>query len=291
MKASIECYPCLMGQVLSTANLCGLTSEEKKAVMVYALRVLADCSDDRYPQEIVVRVNDHIRHNYPQIKEPFDPYLQIKSRSREVALQFYDSICEELNHADDRIEFGVKCAVLGNIIDFGAKTHGNLNVEAELAKLDELDFMVYDYPSFCDRLETARTILYIGDNVGEDVFDKSLIIEIKRKYPLKIIDFAVREQPVINDVTLYDAKEIGMGDIARVISSGSVYPGTILSETTPEFQRLFRDADMIISKGQGNYETLCDEEHPYLFFMLRAKCQKVAQALQVETGAMILKRR
>lgn len=289
MKTSIECYPCLLGQVLSTVNLCGFTDKEKKDVMVYALNVLAECSDDVYPQEIVVKVNEHIQHVHPQVKEPFDPYRKIKSKSRQMALQFYATIREELNRADDRIEFGVKCAALGNIIDFGAKTHGNLDVEAELAKLHELDFKIYDYPQFSDCLATARTILYIGDNVGEDVFDKALISEIKEKYPDKIIDFAVREQPVINDVTLSSASEIRMGDVARVLSSGSIYPGTILTETTAEFQQIFGDADMIISKGQGNYETLCDEEHPNLFFVLRAKCSKVANALKVRKGAMILK--
>lgn len=289
MKASIECYPCLLGQVLNTVNLCGFTDKEKKDVMVYALNVLAECSDDVYPQEIVVKVNEHIQHGYPQLQEPFDPYRKIKSKSRQLALQFYDTIREEFKRADDRIEFGVKCAALGNIIDFGAKTHGNLDVEAELAKLHELDFKIYDYPQFSDCLATSRTILYIGDNVGEDVFDKALISEIKEKYPDKIIDFAVREQPVINDVTLSSASEIRMGDVARVLSSGSIYPGTILTETTAEFQQIFGDADMIISKGQGNYETLCDEEHPNLFFVLRAKCSKVANALKVRKGAMILK--
>lgn len=290
MKASIECYPCLMGQVLSTVNLCSLNDKEKKDVMVHALNLLAACSDEIYPQEIVFKVNKYIRHRFPHLGEPFDPYREIKSQSRQLALQFYESIREQMSGVEDRIEFGVKCAALGNIIDFGAKTHGNLDVEGELAKLHELDFAVYDYPQFSDCLQTARTILYIGDNVGEDVFDKALVSEIRNKYSDIDIDFAVREQPVINDVTRADVGEIGMGDVARVLSSGSVYPGTILSETTVEFQQLFRDADMIISKGQGNYETLSDEQHSNLFFVLRAKCSKVADSLKVGKGAMILKK-
>jgi len=259
--------------------------------MVYALNLLAACSDDIYPQEIVVKVYKHIRKSYPQFTNSFDPYREIKSKSRQSALEFYGTVQEKMGRVADRIEFGVKCAALGNIIDFGAKTHGNLDIEAELAKLDELDFALYDYPQFIDRLETACTILYIGDNVGEDIFDKALIAQIKSKYPNIIIDFAVREEPVINDVTLADAGAIEMGDVARVLSSGSVYPGTILSKTTDEFQHLFANADMVISKGQGNYETLCDEPHPNLFFVLRAKCSKVANELQVEKGAMILKKR
>jgi len=291
MKASIECYPCLMRQVLSTVYLCELTDTEKKEVMVYALNLLAACSDDVYPQEIVAKVNEHIRSSYPKFRHSFDPYREIKSRSRQTALEILGTVEEKMDGLGDRIEFRVKCAALGNIIDFGAIPHGHLDVEAELANLDTLDFALYDYPQFIDCLQTASTILYLGDNVGEDVFDKALITEINSKYPEIIIDFAVREEPVINDVTLADADAINMRDVARVLSSGSVYPGTILSETTDEFRHLFADADMVISKGQGNYETLCDEPHPNLFFLLRAKCSKVATKLQVEKGAMILKKR
>jgi len=291
MKATIECYPCLMSQVLSTVTLCDLDDNQRKNVMKFALNVLGTGADDVYPQEVVVQVNEYIQASYPHLPVPFDPYKDIKVKSRQMALGFYRSVAAEIERADDRVELALKCAALGNIIDFGAKSYGHLDVEAELAKLHELDFDIYDYQQFADCLEHAADILYLGDNVGEDVFDKALITEIRRRYPRKTIHFAVRARPVINDVTLADADEIGMGDVARVFTSGSIYPGTILAETTAEFQQLFAAADMIISKGQGNYETLCDETHPDLFFVLRAKCSRVAAALQVRKGAMILKKR
>ena len=290
MHVSIECYPCLLNQVLTTVELCDLEQHQKKKVMDYALSLLADRSDNVYPQEIVVAINEYLIRHFDVRGDNFDPYEEIKLRSREIALTFYASIEQRFVQAKDPLEFGIKCAALGNIIDYGAKAHGALDVENELKRLDELDFSVYDYDLFWETFNKCDQILYLGDNVGEDVFDKAFIQEMKRTRSGVEITFATRERPVINDVTINDAKAIGMDAVARVISSGSVYPGTIMAETSQEFQNLFANAEMIISKGQGNFETLVDIAHPALFFLLRAKCDKVARALGVSQGSMILKK-
>jgi len=289
MHVSIECYPCLLNQVLTTVELCDLGEPQKKEVMDFALSLLAEQTDTVYPQEIVVAVNKYLIQNYDFSVEDFDPYRAIKRKSREIALKFYASLKERIRRAPNPLEFAVKCAALGNIIDYGAKAHGRLDIEAELQLLDELGFSVYDYDYFLHTFKGSRHILYLGDNVGEDVFDKALIGEMKCSHPDVEITFATRERPVINDVTLDDARAIEMDSVAPVISSGSVYPGTIMSETTQEFRDLFKNADMIISKGQGNFETLVDHFHPALFFLLRAKCTKVARRLGVAQGSMILK--
>ncbi len=290
MKASVECYPCLLSQILRTSELCGLDGAEKKEVMNFALNTMAHLPADIYPHEIVVAVNEHIKSTYCSTDDSFDPYFDLKNQTREIAETFYLSIEQKIDQAPDPLEMAVKCAALGNIIDFGAKSHGNLDVKNELEKIDTLEFAIYDYELFIERLKKARLILYLGDNVGEDIFDKVFITEIKKKYPDKKIIFAVRDQPVINDVTLVDARAIGMDQLVETISSGSIYPGTILSKTTEKFQQLFRISDLVISKGQGNFETLCNEDHPGLFFFLRAKCEKVAKYLDVDLKSMILKK-
>ncbi|MEE4167224.1 MAG: ARMT1-like domain-containing protein [Desulfocapsaceae bacterium] len=290
MKASIECYPCLLSQILRTTELCGLDSRDRKKVMNYTLNTMAHLPSDIYPHEIVVAVNEHIKATYCSKDDIFDPYADLKQQTREIAQQFYASIEQKIAQAPDPLEMAIKCAALGNIIDFGAKSHGDLDVKGELEKIDSLGFAVYDYEPFLVSLENAGLILYLGDNVGEDIFDKVFITEIKKQYPDKRIIFAVREQPVINDVTLADARAIGMHQLVETISSGSIYPGTILDKTTETFQELFRTADLVISKGQGNFETLCNEEHPALFFFLRAKCEKVAKYLDVGLKSMILKK-
>ena len=118
-----------------------------------------------------------------------------------------------------------------------------------------------------------------------------LIAEIKKEYPEIDIVFAVREKPIINDVTLEDAKFTGMHDNAAVISSGSIYPGTVLPETSDKFQRLFNSADVIIAKGQGNYETLSDVKKNNLYFLLRIKCDIVAKKINAGLGFLVLWRK
>lgn len=289
MKVSIECYPCLLNQILSTVDLLDLAESQKKEVMKRALAVLADGSDSLYPQEVVVQINEYMVQKFRLQPGTFDPYRSIKKKSREVALSFYASLQQRIENAEKPVEFALKCAALGNIIDYGAKAHGHLDIEAELGKIDDLEFEIYD-DQIIQALNRCRRILYLGDNVGEDVFDKALIREIRTINLETDIIFATREQPIINDVTIEDAKAISMHEVARVISSGSIYPGTILSRTTPEFQKLFKEADLVLAKGQGNFETLVDQPHRALYFLLRAKCRKVAKALDVSLGSMVLKK-
>ena len=290
MKMSIECYPCLLNQVLSTTRLCQLSDEQRKDVMNFTLRTMAGEEKEIYPQEIVVEMYRYMHAQYFTEQQRFDPYKALKQQTREIATRFYETVHHRIQDAAKPLEMAVKCAALGNIIDFGAKAHGNIDVESELHKLDELEFAVYDFAPFKTALQTATNILYIGDNVGEDVFDKACIAEIKSECPGANLVFATREIPIINDTTVEDVKKVGMADVARVISSGSIYPGTILDRVNDEFLSLFRAADLVISKGQGNYETLQGEQHPNLFFLLRAKCDKVADALDVRIGSMILKK-
>lgn len=290
MHVSIECCPCLLNQVLATVELCDLEESERKKVMAFTLSLLAERSDAVYPQEIVAAVNNYLVCNFDYEPEDFDPYKSIKHSSREIALAFYETLEERITRAKDPVEFAVKCAALGNIIDYGAKAHGRLDIASELARLDELNFCVYDYGALLQSFRRSSHILYLGDNVGEDVFDKALIRAMKLDRPNITVTFATRERPVINDVTIADAKAVGMDDVARIISSGSVYPGTIMPKTTPEFQDIFHGSDLVIAKGQGNFETLNEVAHPALFFLLRAKCVKVARTLGVTQGSMILKK-
>jgi uncharacterized protein with ATP-grasp and redox domains len=145
------------------------------------------------------------------------------------------------------------------------------------------EFAVFDYELFKQELNKAKEILYIGDNAGEAVFDKILIKELG-----KPVTFVVREIPVINDITFKEAKQIGIDKIAKIISSGSTAPGTILKSCNDDFLEKFENADMIISKGQGNYEGLSGIKKP-IFFLLKAKCPVIAKNIGVKENDIILK--
>jgi hypothetical protein len=203
-------------------------------------------------------------------------------------LKYAQHFQEKIDASDMPFETGLQIAAAGNIIDFGARNDGFLDLDKELRALDKTAFKHYDIDLFSEKLSKASTLLYLCDNSGEIVFDGLFMKEIMRKYPRIQIIAAFRDKPIINDATLKDAKDVGLDKLVKCISSGSLYPGTILSETTKEFQMLFASADVMLSKGQGNYETLLPEANERLFFLLRIKCDYMASLSKVENGSLVL---
>ena len=184
-------------------------------------------------------------------------------------------------------------AIAGNIIDYGVRN--NLKVDEELKKIVEYanghigggKKIIFHYDKFKKKLRRAGLLLYLADNAGETVFDRILIEEIRKMYPGLRIIYAVKEKPVINDALMKDAEESGICAAAEVISCGSDAPGTVLSLCSKEFLRIFREADMIISKGQGNFEVLDDVAAP-IFFMFKVKCPIVARDVGCGIGSPVL---
>jgi uncharacterized protein with ATP-grasp and redox domains len=134
---------------------------------------------------------------------------------------------------------------------------------------------------------TAKSILYIGDNAGETVFDRILMEHIKKTNGEKNIYFAVKEKPTSNDAMMRDALECGIDGPAEIISSGSGISGTVLSMCSPRFLELFNSADMVISKGQGNYEGLSGVKRR-VFFLLAVKCAAIAGHIGCNIGDHVL---
>lgn len=287
MNLIFDCYPCLLRQVLSTAGLCGLDENRTREVINYAMSKLQVASRDDSPQHIIVRVNEFIHKHYFEHKEVFDPYAALKKTSNETVLSRIGRLTDMMHKADAPLEYAVKLAAAGNIIDFGANDHSAIDIEDEIRKIPSLRFSHYAYDEFRGMLTEARSVLYIGDNAGEIVFDRLLINQIKSLYPQVRIVFAARSQPVINDVTTDDAYAVGMDNEAEVISSGCRYPGVILEETSDEFRRYFNEADVVLAKGQGNFEGLSGIEDNRLFLILRIKCERVAKVVGASVGALV----
>ena len=193
-----------------------------------------------------------------------------------------------IKESSSPLETALKIAAAGNIIDFGAKNYAKLDIKKELSTIDQRGFGIYNYDQFYKHLSHASVLLYICDNAGEIVLDKIFIEEIKKAFPSLDIICALRERPIINDAVLEDAFDVGLDQVATLISSGSVYPGTILEETSSEFKKLFKTSDIIISKGQGNFETLLDEATEKIFFILRIKCEMMARLSNVQLDDLVL---
>ncbi len=289
-KSSIaaDCHPCVIAQTRSACRFAELTEEQTERIINVAKAGLE--KSKRVPlltQHIIRYVADAIIQEQGESPN-FDIYAEVKKKSNLLSLSYAKSFQKKIDASTSPLETGMQIAAAGNIIDFGAKGRDSLNLDEELQLLDKIPFAHYDLDIFKEMLGNASLLLYICDNSGEIVFDKLFIKEIKREYPNLEIVAALREKPIINDATLKDAEEIGLDRVVRTISSGSVYPGTILPETTEEFQRLYDSADVILAKGQGNFETLLPIANKRLFFLLRIKCEYMASLAKVEKDNLVL---
>jgi len=283
-----DCFPCVINQILSTARLAKLTdAQTERVIAITKTELKKSKTAPLLVQHIVRRATDAIIQELGASPD-FDIYAKVKEESNAIALAYAEEFRNKIAISASPFETALQIAAAGNIIDFGAKRHGSINLEQELQSFEKTSFDRYDIEPFKKALGQASTLLYICDNSGEIVFDMLFIEELQREYPHVQIVAALRDKPIINDATLKDAKAIGLDRLIRTISSGSVYPGTILSETTEEFQNLYNSTDVILSKGQGNFETFLPIADKRLFFLLRIKCDYMAALSKVEKDNLVL---
>lgn len=215
-----------------------------------------------------------------------DPYLQQKQEQNQLVSDLLPWLRKTVEDADDPLLVAARLAMAGNAIDPGAQH--DFQLEKSVQKALCLEQEMSEYPLFRERLKAAGSILYIADNCGEVVFDR-VLIETMYALGCAPVTLAVRAGPIINDVTMTEALQLGLDRLCRVISSGMHMPGTLPGRAEPGFREAFEKMDIVISKGQGNWETLedCGRE---VFFLLQAKCEAVALINQVEVGTLLLKR-
>lgn len=289
MRTYLECIPCFFKQALEAARLSGADENTQKEVLNSVALKLLKFPLRASPPE-VARV---IYKTVKIITDNGDPYAGIKDKSNKLALKAYPALKKKVEYSHDRLLTALELAVAGNIIDYGIKN--SLNVEEELKRIlsEENNAIrkeagsIFDYRGFKRVLKKSGNILYLADNAGEVVFDRILIEEIKRIGAAKNIIYAVKKRPIINDALSADAYFAGIGKAADIISSGVDTPGTVLSLCTKRFLGMFRQADMVISKGQGNFEALSECNRP-VFFLFMAKCPVVAKHVGCRLGDVIL---
>lgn len=215
-----------------------------------------------------------------QLSNNSDPYREIKERCTQKLLALYSQLQDKIISSTDPLYTALTLAALANAIDLGADH--KFDFHKTINALFHQEFDISKYSEFKETLKKTKRILYIADNAGETVLDKLLIEQLN-----KPVIYAVRSKPIINDATIDDARHAGIDSIAEIISSGCDAPGTIIKLCTTEFKNIFWSADMVISKGQGNYETLSDLNRP-IFFLLQLKCSVVARNLGLKRGSTIL---
>ncbi|GAB4296304.1 MAG: DUF89 domain-containing protein [Myxococcota bacterium] len=202
-----------------------------------------------------------------------DLFRAEKDEQNGAVLKLFGAMEKAVNESSDPFYAALRYALAGNIIDLGA--FKEIDIEGEMRRLVAMPLAADDSEELRSAAKKAKRILYLGDNAGEIVADMLFI----RQLGGERVTYAVRGGAIINDATMREAESVGMTRLCRVISSGVVAPGTILSEASGEFLREYERADLIISKGQGNFEALCDEKHVGIYFLFVVKCEVVSRHL------------
>ncbi len=278
MKTYLDCYPCFLRQALSASRRAHASDEQQRRILLSTMQELAALPSDATPPEMALRIHRQVREQ----TRIDDPYQEDKAQATRQALDLYPMLRARVAAASDPLETAVRIAIAGNIIDLGVAE--SYDLEANLERVLEQELAINHLEPLRNALENTDSILYLADNAGETAFDRVLIETLDRH-----VTYAVKASPIINDALLEDAIAAGIDQVAEIIDNGSNAPGTMLNHCSGEFRERFNQAELIIAKGQANYESLSAENAP-LFFLLQAKCSVIARDLDVSSKDIILKR-
>lgn len=289
MKTYLDCIPCFYRQAIAAGRLANLAPDVQKKIVIELSKNIEMFLSDYSPPEIARMVYDIVNKH----ANTEDVYKKIKEQNNECVLALYQKLKERAKVAEDDLLLTTELAIAGNIIDYGAKNF--LDTKNEIDEIfsgtSELlqanNKVIFNFIEFKNQINNSRQILYLADNAGEVVFDKLLMETIKQHNSTVKIYYAVKEKPIINDAVMQDALQCSINEVATIISSGSSLSGTLLPYCNHNFLQLFNQSDMIISKGQGNFEGLHQAERD-IYFLFIAKCSVIAEMIEGEIGNMIL---
>jgi len=273
-----ECIPCIVKQSYSLCNLLGIKDESLQK------RIIFNTMESLLKETELISA-PHFSTKLMSIITPFtseeNSFANIKRRNILAAEKYIKYLDMMMEASPDKLETAVRIAITGNIIDIGANP--NFNLENEVNKIASSSIFMEPLELLREKLNKANTILYIADNYEEALFDKYLLKLIKDKK----VFFAVRSAEILNDITYNDALDLEIDKICTVFESGSKIAGTDLANTNEFFNDIYENADVIIAKGQGNFETLLYEDKP-IFFMFKVKCNAVAKLSKHNLGSGVL---
>jgi uncharacterized protein with ATP-grasp and redox domains len=282
VKVNLDCIPCFQRQALQAVRFISDDEKLHERVLREVTKKLLESNWDSTPPQLAHQIHSIVR----RITNESDPYKEVKRESNDLVLKIYPELKETVKKSRDPLRTAVRLAIAGNIIDFAVLQEFNL--KETIREVLKKKFIIDDYKKLKEKLKDAETLLFFVDNAGEIGLDKLLVETFLETKKLEKIDFVVKGGPIINDATLEDAVYMGLDGLPNsgflTISNGEVGTGPARSSQT--VKRWIKEHDLVISKGQGNYEGL--SEHNGLFFMLMVKCPIIASDLGVEVGDIIL---
>ncbi len=285
MKVSLDCMECNIKQLIKISNFVNASEAQQITASKKLFKMLSEVDFDKSNPEIMGESWKIIVDIYGND----NPYKEIKSFYNNLLLEVYDDIRSIIKESDNPFLTALKIAVIGNIIDFGARhTFSKEEVIKRIKNHQEMSFKKDDSKKFEQSILNAKTILYIGDNCGEIVLDKLFIETLCFLNKEVKVYFGVRGGAILNDVTVEDFNEVKMGEVATCVSSENAVPGTILKDSSKVFNDLFYNADVVIAKGQGNFESLSEVKRNGLYLLLMSKCNYVSSIIGVDTLDFVL---
>jgi len=272
-----RCMDCLFKSFERLIQKYNLSYDDRQEFFSYFNLIVARCGSRPMPD-----VQRELSYKFREISGVADPYLDEKSESNQQALGLYKKWRMKVLESVDSFDAALRLSIAGNIMDYGPSAV--FNVEQTIEQVMKANFAIDASETLKQRIKDAKSILFLGDNAGEIVFDKLFIEMLMHPH----LTYAVRGGAMLNDATLTDTKEVGMDWVADVITNGYDASSTLLDHCSEAFLKEYRNADLIISKGQGNLEGLIQENDPRIFFLLMVKCDVMAEQLKVEKGSFVV---
>ncbi|NRY59245.1 damage-control phosphatase ARMT1 family protein [Clostridium beijerinckii] len=281
MKIHDKCLPCMVNQVIKVANITGVNNKEEllKEVFTYLSKMDFDATTPEIIGEIFGMIKEHTNNQ--------DPYKETRNYYNTLFLKLLPEFERKIEQDENSFQLAVRYAIVGNIIDFNP-IHNTLleDIFDYFEKMEQLELAIDDSKELAEDILNSKTLLYLGDNCGEICMDKILLKKIKELNPNVKIFFGVRGKPVVNDSIAEDAYAVGIDEYAEVIDNGDGSLGTVLKKTSHEFKEAYKKADVVIAKGQANYECL-SEEKKKIYFLLMTKCDVIANDIGAPEKKMI----
>ena len=283
MNIDEACVGCIINQSVKVSDAIKASDKLSKELISTVEELSKNFSFDENPPEIA----SYVYEKMAEIANKEDLYDEVKEHSTEKALSFVPLLKDKLKQSKNKLLTATKIAVAGNVIDLAAEVEFDL--ADELEKIFHTEFSHNDFDKLENELSKAKHVVILGDNVGEHIFDYMFIETLKELYPFIKFSYMVRGNPIINDVTMLEAKEAGFDKLCNLVDSGVNTPGFTYNRANDYSKKRFDEVDLVISKGMGNYECMSPSHRKDICFLLKVKCDVVAKSLGKNLGDIICK--
>lgn len=277
MNTSLDCLQCLFSALVRLIKIATDDEDKRMEIVRGVLERLSKDPLNENPVAVSERIMSYIR----EASGNHDPLKKLKHERNQKAWKLLPEISQIVHNSKDPLFSSFKAAAAGNILDIVAVGNDAV-LESALKQAFDNGFARNDYNIFLEQFDTSENILYIGDNSGEIILDRLPVSELVKRN--KKVRYCVRGEPAMDDALEADFIEARMGEFAEMIDTGTPHLGFLLDKVSQKTRKIFDEVDLIISKGMGNYESLYEINDKRIYFILRAKCDYIAEKMHVKKG-------